>query len=245
MNSRQKSRLILCVLSTALLGVVSASSFAGRAVRSDSSDSAFNSLGGFWGTDFEQFGGPSFEAGKTEFKLKINPAGTARFFNVCMGEGFIKLIAADLACAAGDFARPPTGNYIAVFATDLEDGSGRYARTRGFVDPNPEFRLGKAKPAMRFWWNGVTLAGDINNFDVQIVLIDRSDGTNNGNFDIEMNYGTGSDIVPPVPNSEGFQGFKLGPNTGGPTFGPFGPFDTNGAPIRFCFRGGNLRASCT
>lgn len=244
MNSRQRSRLFVCVLSTALLSVMSADSLAGRAVRSDSSDSAFKSLGGFWGTDNEQFGGPSFAVGKTEFKLRINPAGKAKFFNVCMGEGFIKLIAVDKACEAPDFARPPTGNYISVFATDLEDINGRYVRTRGFVDANPEFRWWQAKPAMRFWWNGVTLAGDTTGFDVQIVLIDRSDGTNNGNFDIEMNYGIGGDVVPPVPNAEGFQGFVLGPNTRGPTFGPFGPFEGTGTPIRFCFRGGSVRATC-
>ena len=64
-------------------------------MRSDSSDSAFEFLGGFWGTDIEQFGGPGFEAGKTEFKLKINPNGDAHFFKVCMGEGFVKLIGSD------------------------------------------------------------------------------------------------------------------------------------------------------
>ena len=52
---------------------------------------------------------------------------------------------------------------------------------------------------------------------MQIVLIDRSKGTNNGDFDIEFNYGNGgADPVPPVdtesnPNAAGFQGFKLGP----------------------------------
>jgi hypothetical protein len=244
MNSGQKSRLVLCALSVTLLSVVSASSHAGRSVRSDSSDSAFEFLGGFWGTDNEQFGGPSFDVGQTEFKLRINPGGNARYFNVCMGEGFVKLIATNQTCAASDFARPPTGHYIAVFATDLDDSSGRYVRTRGFVDSNPAFRLWQAAPAMRFWWNGVTLAGDFNSFDVQIVLIDRSSGTNNGNFDIEMNYGIGGDQVPPVPDSEGFQGFDLGPNQRGPTFGPFGPFESDGAPIRFCFRGGSLRATC-
>ena len=87
---------------------------------------------------------------------------------------------------------------------------------------------------MRFWWNCVTLAGDATApFDVQIVLIDRSNGTNNGNFDIELNYGDGGDQIPPVdcqsnPNANGFQGFKLGPNSSGPTFGPFGPFETDG-----------------
>ena len=102
---------------------------------------------------------------------------------------------------------------------------------------------------MRFWWSGVSLAGDptVHTFDVQIVLIDRSNGTNNGNFDIEFNYGNGGDVVPPWhrsnPNADGFQGFKLGPNSRGPTAGPFGPFDTNGAPIRFCFRGG-ARVTC-
>ena len=102
---------------------------------------------------------------------------------------------------------------------------------------------------MRFWWNGVTLAGDATAFDVQIALIDRSNGTNNGNFDIELNYGDGGNLipddqVPPVPNADGFQGFVLGPNSSGPTFGPFGPFETDGSPIRFCFRGGKLRATC-
>ena len=93
------------------------------------------------------------------------------------------------------------------------------------------------------------LAGDagFNTFDVQIVLLDRSKGKNNGDFDIEFNYGNGEQ-VPPVgtesnPNAAGFQGFKFGPNSRGPTLGPFGPFDTTGAPIRFCFRGG-LRTGC-
>jgi hypothetical protein len=244
MNARQQSRLIICALSTALLSVVSTSSYAGRSVRSDASDSAFEFLGGFWGTDNDQFGGPSFDAGRTDFKLKINPGGNARFFNVCMGEGFVKLIATDQTCATADLSRPPTGNFIAVFATDLDDSSGRYVRTRGFVDSNAPYRLWQAKPAMRFWWNGVTLSGDVNNFDVQIALIDRSNGTNNGNFDIEMNYGIGGDVVPPVPNSEGFQGFVLGPNKRGPTFGPFGPFESGGAPIRFCFRDGSVRTTC-
>ena len=101
---------------------------------------------------------------------------------------------------------------------------------------------------MRFWWSGVTLAGDASLHSVRRAdrLIDRSNGTNNGNFDIEFNYGTWR--VPPVvtarPNADGFQGFMLGPNSRGPTSGPFGPFDTNGDPIRFCFRGGILRATC-
>ena len=252
MIPRQKSRLIFCILSTALLSIGSADSQArGRAVRSDSSDSAFDFLGGFWGTDNEQFGGPSFDVGKTEFRLKIKPSAQPHFFNVCMGEGFIKLIGAGLACQASDFARPPTGAYIAVFATDFDDNSGLYVRTRGFVDftalpppPDDNHRMWKAVPAMRFWWNGVTLAGDANPFDVQIVLLDRSKGTNNGDFDIEMNYGSGSDTIPPVPNAEGFQGFALGPNKRGPNHGPFGPFASDGAPIRFCFRGGSLQATC-
>ena len=193
MNSRKKSRLFLSVVSAALLSIVCASSQAGRSVRSDASDGAFEFLGGFWGSDIDQFGGPSFDAGKTDFKLKINPNGKARFFHVCMGEGFVKLIGSDQSCVEADFARPPTGNYIAVFATDFDDSSGRFARTRGFVDSAAPYRLGQAAPAMRFWWNGVTLAGDstFSAFDVQIVLIDRSNGTNNGNFDIELNYGTG------------------------------------------------------
>lgn len=244
MKSWKKSNVVVCVVSAGLLSLVSASSYAGRSVRSDSSDGAFEFLGGFWGTDTDQFGGPAFAAGKTEFKLRLSPGGSARFYNVCMGEGFIKLIAVDKACVDADFARPPSGNFISVFATDFDDSSGRYVRTRGFVDSNSPYRLWQAKPAMRFWWNGVTLAGDVNNFDVQVALIDRSGGTNNGNFDIEMNYGIGGDEVPPVPNAEGFQGFALGPNRSGPVFGPFGPFDTNGAPIRFCFRGGSLRVTC-
>jgi len=246
MNSRKKTRLVLSVMSAGLLSIVSASSQAGRSVRSDAGDS-FEFFGSFWGNDSEQSGGPGFATGKTEFKLKINPNGKARFFNVCMGEGFVKLIPTDTPCAASDFARPPTGNYISVFATDFEDSFGRYVRTRGFIDPAEPFNLWQAHPVMRFWWNGVVLAGDSNStsFDVQINLIDRSNGTNNGNFDIEMNYGTGGgDVVPPVPNTDGFQGFVLGPNTSGPTFGPFGPFDTDGAPIRFCFRDGKLRATC-
>ena len=208
MNARQKSRLIVCVLSTAVLSVVSAASHAGRSVRSDASDAAFQFLGGLWGTDIDQFGGPSFDAGRTDFKLKINPGGNARFFNVCMGEGFVKLIATDQTCAAADLTRPPTGNYIAVFATDLDDSSGRYVRTRGFVDTISPYRLWQAKPAMRFWWNGVSLAGDFNGFDVQIALIDRSNGTNNGNFDIEMNYGIGGDVGAADPELRGLPGFR-------------------------------------
>jgi hypothetical protein len=130
--------------------------------------------------------------------------------------------------------------------TDLDDSGGRWIRTRGFVDSNSPYRLWQAVPAMRFWWNGVVLASDgtFSATDFQIVLIDRSKGTNNGDFDIEMNYGIGGDVVSPVPDADGFQGFKLGSTTRGPVFGPFGPFDTNSAPIRYCFRGGSLRATC-
>ena len=245
MNSRKQTKLVLSVLSAGLLSIVSASSQAGRSVRSDAGDS-FEFFGAIWGND-EQFGGPGFAAGKTEFKLKIKPNGKANFFNVCMGEGFVKLIGTEHSCVDADFVGPPTGNYIAVFATDFDDNSGQYVRTRGFLDSTAPFRLWQAHPVMRFWWNGVTLAGDstFTPFDAQIVLIDRSNGTNNGNFDIEFNYGTGGgDQVPPVPNTDGFRGFVLGPNTSGPTFGPFGPFDTNGAPIRFCFRDGKRQATC-
>jgi len=247
MNSRKKTRLVLSVISAGLLSIVSASSEAGRSVRSDASDGAFEFLGGFWGSDIEQFGDAGFAAGKTEFKLKLRPSGDPHFFNVCMGEGFVKLIATSKTCADSDFTRPPTGNYIAVFAADLDGSFGRLVRTRGFVDTSEPFKLGQAAPAMRFWWNGVVLAGDstFTPFDVQINLIDRSNGTNNGNFDIEFNYGSGGgDVVPPVPNTDGFQGFVLGSNKSGPIFGPFGPFDTDGAPIRFCFRNGALRATC-
>ena len=254
MNSRKKLRLVLSVVSTGLLSIVCVSSQAGRSVRSDSSDDAFEFLGGFWGTDNQQFGEPGFAAGRTEFKLRINPADDARFFTVCMSEeGFLKFKGSSATCTDTDYALPPTGNYIAVFATELDStssGFGSLNRTRGFVDFSAPYRLWQADPAMRFWWNAVTLAGDtVNAFDVQVVLIDRSNGTNNGNFDIELNYGIGGgDQVPPVgsesnPNANGFQGFKLGPNSRGPTFGPFGPFDTSGVPIRFCFRGGK-RVTC-
>ena len=94
-------------------------------------------------------------------------------------------------------------------------------RTRGFVD-QPVRRTGCGRRILPCGSGGagVTLAGDLSRtrFDVQIVLIDRSNGTNNGNFDIEFNYGNGSDQIPPVgtesnPNANGFQGFKLGPNS--------------------------------
>lgn len=250
MISRKTFRLVLSVVSTGVLCVVSASSEAGRSVRSDSSDGAFDSSGGFWGEDaFADPSFPGFDFGRTEFKLKINPNGDARFFTVCMSEdGFLKFKDSSTACVDTDYALPPTGNYIAVFATDLDSSSGLLRHTRGFVDFSAPHRLWQAAPAMRYWWNMVTLAGDTLPFDVQIVLIDRSNGTNNGNFDIELNYGDGFDQVPPLesqsnPNANGFQGFKLGPSSRGPTLGPFGPFEQNGVPIRFCFRGGK-RVAC-
>jgi hypothetical protein len=255
MNFQTRSTLVLSALMTSLLSMQPAYGAAGRSVRSDASDSAFDFLGGFWGTDNQQFGPPGFDSGRTDFKLRINPSETARFFRICMSEdGFLKLIGTSATCADADYALPQTKAYIAVFATDLDSlstGFGSLTRTRGFVDPNSPYNLWQAKPATRFWWSGVTLAGDSSNssFDVQIVLIDRSNGKNNGDFDIEFNYGSGSEQVPPVgtesnPNANGFRGFKLGPNSRGPTFGPFGPFDTNGTPIRFCFRGGSLQATC-
>jgi len=251
MFSWKKSRLVVSVLLSGVLSLVCATSHAGRSVRSDASDNAFEFLGGFWGTDEQQFGGPGF-AGRTEFKLNLGNASGARFYTVCMSEdGFIRFVTTDT-CTDADYALPPTRPYVAVFATDLDSlatGFGSLIRTRGFVDTKKEYRLPQAVPAMRFWWSGVTLAGDLGNnaFDVQIVLLDRSKGTNNGDFDIEFNYGNGEQI-PPVgtesnPNAAGFRGFKLGPNSRGPSTGPFGPFDTTGAPIRFCFRAG-LLASC-
>ena len=134
-----------------------------------------------------------------------------------------------------------------MYATDLDDSfQAAFIHTRGFVDSNAPYKLWQAKPAMRYWWSGVSLVGDATStpFDTQIVLIDRSNGTNNGNFDIEFNYGIGGDVVPPVASADGFQGFILGPNSSGPISGPFGPFETDGDPIRFCFRGGILRETC-
>ena len=49
MNSRKKPRLVLSVISTGLLSIVCASSQAGRSVRSDSSDGAFEFFGGILG----------------------------------------------------------------------------------------------------------------------------------------------------------------------------------------------------
>jgi hypothetical protein len=256
MISPKNFRLAGSIASMVLLSLASVSSEGrGRSVRSDDSDTAFNALGGFWGTNNDQFGPPGF-AGRTEFKLKLTPDKPPRFYTVCMSEeGFLKLVTNDT-CADADFALPPTGNYIAVFATNLDSlssGFGSLRQTRGFVDPNPPHRLWQAEPAMRFWWNAVIIDGDPGippdvpptPFDVQIVLIDRSNGSNNGDFDLEFNYGNG-DQIPPIgteslPNANGFQGFKLGPNSRGPTFGPFGPFGTSDEPIRFCFRGGRLR----
>jgi len=247
MHSRKNLRLV-SVVSVGLLSLVCTSSEAGRSIRSDASDSAFDTLGGFWGTDAQDSGVPGV-SGDTAFKLNLGNG--PRVYTYCMSEdGFIKFITAP-PCSSTDFTLPPTGNYIAVFATDLDVSSGFLTRTRGFVDTTPPipYQLTEAAPAMRFWWNGVTLFGDANTFDVQVTLIDRSQGTNNGNFDIEFNYGNGSDKVPPTgsesnPNANGVQGFKLGSSSRGPVSGPFGPFDTNGAPIRFCFRNGKLRDKC-
>lgn len=253
MISRNKLKLVLSVVSVGLLSIVSASSHAGRSVRTDASDGAFEFLGGFWGSDNTLFGSPGFEI-RTQFKLNFGNAAGARYYTVCMSEdGFLRFVGTTT-CADADFSLPTTGNYIAVFATDLafdSSGFGSQVYTRGFVDLKAPYKLPQVVPAMRFWWNGVILADDtgLNQFDVQIVLLDRSGGRNNGNFDIELNYGNG-DQVPPVgtetnPDAiNAFQGFTLGPNSSGPTIGPFGPFDTSGAPIRFCFRGGILRETC-
>ncbi len=246
MKSRKNPRLVLSIISTGLLSMVCVSSQAGRTVRSDSSDGSFEFFGAFWGTNNLPFEdtvqGPGFDFGVTEFKLRLNPSAAAHFFRVCMSEdGFLRLIGASATCAATDYALPPAKNYIAVYATDLDSFTGTgLIHTRGFVDQNAPYKLWQAKPAMRYWWSGVSLASDPTSFiNVQIVLIDRSNGTNNGNFDIEFNYGNG-DVVP----ADGFQGFRLGPNSMGPLAGPFGPFLDTGEPIRFCFRGGSLQLTC-
>ena len=61
MYSRKNSRLVVSVaLSSGLLSLVSASSHAGRSVRSDASDGAFEFLGGFWGSDASSLAAPGF-----------------------------------------------------------------------------------------------------------------------------------------------------------------------------------------
>lgn len=250
MISRKKSRLVLSIVFSGLLSIMCTSSYAGRSVRSDASDSAFDTLGGFWGEDTEQFAVSGIE-GRTEFKLNFGNAAGARFYTFCMSEdGFLRFVTTDT-CDPLLYALPPAGNYIAVFATDLDtsSGFGSLARTRGFVDFKEPHKLPQAVPAMRFWWNGILLADDatFTTFSVQIVLLDRSGGTNKGDFDIELNYGNNlDDTVPPPgtesnPNANGFQGLSLGPHLRGPTSGPF---VTDGIPVRFCFRGGKLRATC-
>src|SRR5688572_14488611 len=100
MNSQTRSKLVLCALMTGLLSTQSASGAAGRSVRSDSSDSAFDFLGGFWGTDNQQFGPPGFDAGPSDFKLRWSPSQPAHFVRICMSEdGFLKLIAKSATCA--------------------------------------------------------------------------------------------------------------------------------------------------
>ena len=250
MISRNKLKIVLSVVSVGLLSIVSANSHAGRSVRTDSSDGAFDFQGGFWGGDNTLFGTPGNEI-RTQFKLNFGDARGSHYYTVCMSEdGFLKFVTTTT-CTDADFSLPPTGNYIAVFATDLTfdtNNFGSQIYTRGFVDPKAPYKLPQAVPAMRFWWNAVILADDtgLNQFEIQIVLLDRSGDTNNGNFDIELNYGNGDQV--PFPGTEAnpdainaFQGFKLGPNSSGPTIGPFGPFDSSGAPIRFCFRGGNRK----
>jgi hypothetical protein len=246
MTTRRVSRLALSILSTGLLSLAFTTSNAGRSVRSDASDGAFEFLGGFWGTDVDQFGGPGVGV-RTEFKLNFGSG--AKYYTACMSEdGFLKFVTATT-CASTDYALPPSGNYAAAYATDLafDSGFASLSHTRGFVDFKTPYKWPQALPAMRFWWKGVNLVGDINTFDFQIVLLDRSSGTNNGNFDIEFNYGNG-DQVPPAgtesnPNFNGFRGLKLGPNSRAPVFAPFGPFDIDGAPIRTCFREG-AKNSC-
>jgi hypothetical protein len=239
---------VLSAVSAAVLIMVSASSDAGRAVRSDSSDTAFDILGGFWGENFEQFGAGI--SGRTQFRLNFGTAAGARFWTFCQSDdGIVRFVTTDT-CDPAAFNLPPTGNYIAVFATDLDSSlGGSLIETRGFVDFNPPHRLPQAVPAMRFWWNGVDLVSEPDpnvRIDAQIVLLDRSQGNSPGDFDIEFNYGNGGpDSTPPAGiSSDGFQGFKLGPNSRGPTTGPFGPFDTQGAPIVFCFRGGHVKPNC-
>jgi hypothetical protein len=246
MKAQMRSKLVVCTLITGLLSIQSANAAAGRSVRSDSSDGSFELFGAFWGTNnlpFEDtIQGPGFDFGVTEFKLRLNPSAAANFFRVCMSEdGFLRLIGVSAACTDAHYALPPAKNYIAVYATDLDSFTGiGLVHARGFVDQFTPYKLWQAKPAMRYWWSGVSLVGDPSSFiDVQIVLIDRSNGTNNGNFDIEFNYGNGEEIP-----ANGFQGFKLGPNSMGPIAGPFGPFLASGNPIRFCFRGGSLQVTC-
>ena len=152
-----------------------------------------------------QFGarsGAGFEVGKTEFKLKIEPQRQGALLRGLHGRGLREAHRRRPTCADADFAPPADGKlHRGVRNRPRRQLSGRFVRTRGFVDHHAPYKLGQAHPAMRFWWNGVSLAGDphLSSVDVQIVLIDRSNGTNNGNFDIELNYGIGGDEVPPSP----------------------------------------------
>src|SRR5262245_44224592 len=187
------SRPVLSAVSAAVLIMVSASSDAGRAVRSDSSDTAFDDLGGFWGMDVLQFGAGI--EGRTQFRLNFGTAAGARFWTFCQSDdGFVRFVTTDV-CDPTAFNLPPAGNYIAVFATDLDSSlAGALQETRGFVDFNEPNRLPQAVPAMRFWWSNVDLVsepGTTVTINAQIVLLDRSEGNSPGDFDIEFNYGNG------------------------------------------------------
>ena len=169
-----------------------ASSQAGRSVRSDSSDGAFEFLGGFWGDDTEQFGTLGFDVGRTEFKLNINPDGSARFFTVCMSEdGFLKLISSDTTCADSDYALSTDWElHCGVcdrLGQHLPVSSGPHARIRG-LHGAVQVVAGRSCDAVLVERGHARRRYQLP-FDVQIVLIDRSNGTNNGNFDIELNYG--------------------------------------------------------
>src|SRR5688572_21063127 len=83
MVSRKKVRLVFTFASVGLLSLLSATSEAGRSVRSDASDNAFEFLGGFWGDNTEQFGGPG-QSVRTQFKLRFSDSSGARYYTVCM-----------------------------------------------------------------------------------------------------------------------------------------------------------------
>ena len=92
MISRNKLKIVLSVVSVGLLSIVSANSHAGRSVRTDSSDGAFDFQGGFWGGDNTLFGTPGNEI-RTQFKLNFGDARGSHYYTVCMSEdGFLKFV---------------------------------------------------------------------------------------------------------------------------------------------------------
>lgn len=209
-----------------------------RGIRVDIGSGQFDLRGESWneGTVQENFnlpGYPGYLEVILPFKLNFSgEAGRLALPQALLGFSWLNLgkdcgAPDQFACGEYAYTHPWLSNGGSEFKTTTKVGAIDRAK-----DANGEYNLAEALPAVQFRWYGRD--GSNRPFDYQMILLDLSGETGNeGDFDVEVNFGYGQFVAP----TDGFQSLMFGPASQH-------LFTTTNAYTDFCFRSGSLTFNC-